>query len=312
MKQGVLITGVTGFLGTSLVNHLSSQEGYALFGHTRNPGQAREQFRDYPLEFIKECSREVLDQHNIHTVIHLAGIAHDLSNRYQESDYFAVNFQNTTDVYNAFRESKASKFIFLSSIKAAVDEASAPVGEEVDPVPVSIYGKSKLWAERYILDHLSQDKYVYILRPCMVHGPGNKGNLNLLYKFVKTGLPYPLGAFQNSRSFLNIDNFNFIIDQLISGNISSGIYHLADEGTLSTRELIEVMSSALGKKQLILNIPPRIVRFLFGLYDKKKLQKLTEDMVVSNVKLVKSIGKPLPVSIREGIRKTIRSFNTTV
>lgn len=312
MKQGVLITGVTGFLGASLVNHLSSQEGYALFGHTRNPGQAREQFRDYPLEFIKECSREVLDQHNIHTVIHLAGIAHDLSNRYQESDYFAVNFQNTTDVYNAFRESKASKFIFLSSIKAAVDEASAPVGEEVDPVPVSIYGKSKLWAERYILDHLSQDKYVYILRPCMVHGPGNKGNLNLLYKFVKTGLPYPLGAFQNSRSFLNIDNFNFIIDQLISGNISSGIYHLADEGTLSTRELIEVMSSALGKKQLILNIPPRIVRFLFGLYDKKKLQKLTEDMVVSNVKLVKSIGKPLPVSIREGIRKTIRSFNTTV
>jgi nucleoside-diphosphate-sugar epimerase len=143
----------------------------------------------------------------------------------------------------------------------------------------------------------------------MVHGPGNKGNLNLLYKFVKTGLPYPLGAFENRRSFLNVDNFNFIIDQFLSRDIPGGIYHLADDGFLSTRSLVRIIGEALGKTPMIWKIPPSIIRPLFSVYDKKKLQKLTEDMVVSNARLVSELGRPLPVSIEEGVRRTVRSFN---
>jgi nucleoside-diphosphate-sugar epimerase len=83
--------------------------------------------------------------------------------------------------------------------------------EEVEPKPLTHYGKSKLMAEEYILSQpLSVGKSYYILRPCMIHGPGNKGNLNLLYQIVQKGIPYPLAAFENKRSFLSIENLCFI------------------------------------------------------------------------------------------------------
>lgn len=310
MSRGVLITGVTGFLGTNLVKYFSGNEGIMLFGHSRDIGYAGQQFRDYPVELLEDLSPQTLDRNRIDSIIHLAGIAHDLSNRYKEGDYFRVNFENTKALYDAFQMSNGRKFIFLSSIKAAVEEAANPVTEEVEPVPHTPYGASKLQAERYIQAHPNvSHKQFYIFRPCMVHGPGNKGNLNLLYKFVKSGLPYPLGAFENKRSFLSVDNFNFIVDQLLSRDIQSGIYHLADDGFLSTRSLVKLICEELGKRPMIWRIPRSAIRLLFSLYNERMLQKLTEDMVVSNARLVNQLGQPLPVSIEEGVRRTVRSFN---
>ncbi|MBV5342376.1 nucleoside-diphosphate-sugar epimerase, partial [bacterium] len=92
---------------------------------------------------------------------------------------------------------------------------------------------------------------LYILRPCMIHGPGNKGNLNLLYNVVKRGIPYPLGAFENRRSFCSIDNLSFVINGLIENQVASGIYNVCDDETVSTNELIELISISLGKKSRI-------------------------------------------------------------
>lgn len=78
-------------------------------------------------------------------------------------------------------KSKAKKFIFFSTAKAAADKVDGVLTEDVVPTPVGPYGESKIAAEKYIQEHLVVDKQVYILRPCMIHGPGNKGNLNLLY-----------------------------------------------------------------------------------------------------------------------------------
>ena len=64
----------------------------------------------------------------------------------------------------------------------------------------------------------------------MIHGPGNKGNLNLLYSFVKKGIPYPFGRYENKRSFVSIDNLCFVIKELIENkNITSGVYNISDE-----------------------------------------------------------------------------------
>jgi len=144
----------------------------------------------------------------------------------------------------------------------------------------------------------------------MVHGEGNKGNLNLLYKFAKSGLPNPFGSFENQRSFLSIDNFNFSMNEFVKGSLPSGIYHLADDGFLSTKELFSIMSIELGKIPRIWNLPASLISFLFSVLGKRgMLNKLTEDMMVSNAKLKKLIGRPFPVKMEEGIRKTIRSFH---
>jgi nucleoside-diphosphate-sugar epimerase len=89
----------------------------------------------------------------------------------------------------------------------------------------------------------------------MIHGPHNNGNLNLLYKFVSRNIPWPLGAFENKRSFCSIDNMIFIFNELIErDDIPSGIYNIADDEPLSTNELINLISKSQGRKPIILKI----------------------------------------------------------
>lgn len=308
--KGVLITGVSGFLGKGLVAALHREKEIKLFGHSRHTEETQSIFKQYNIEIIKGYDAPLLDQWRIHTIIHLAGIAHDLSNQYKAEDYYRVNDHSTRFLYDAFLKSNTKQFIFLSSIKAAVDVASTPVNESVIPAPVSHYGKSKLDAEQYIQQQsLTTGKKFYILRPCMIHGPGNKGNLNLLYKYVKSGLPFPLGAFHNQRSFLSVDNLNFIIQQIIQADVETGIYHLADEGYFSTSELFTLIASTLGRRSKVWHLPKGIIKTLFLAVSKgAMLNKLTEDMMVSNHKILQQLNGPLPVTIKEGLRRTIESF----
>jgi len=306
----IFITGITGFIGQNLVTHFGNEATIELVGHSRDAAKAKAQFADRVV-LAESYSAQFFNDQKIDTVIHLAGIAHDLSNQYKPSDYYQVNFENTKSIFNEFFQSDATTFIFLSSIKAAIDISSTPIDESVVPSPVTDYGKSKRQAEAHLLSvKLPDNKRIYILRPCMVHGEGNKGNLNLLYKFAKSGLPYPFGSFENQRSFLSIDNFNFSMGAFVKASLPSGIYHLADDGFLSTKELFSIISKQLGKTPQIWNLPASLISFLFSVVGKRgMLNKLTEDMMVNNSKLRKHLGKPFPVKIEEGIQKTIRSFD---
>ena len=195
--------------------------------------------------------------------------------------------------------------------------------EDVVPCPVGPYGESKVRAEEYILSKLKDEPErfskcdVIILRPCMIHGPGNKGNLNLLYGFVKKGMPWPLGAFENRRTFTSVDNLTFVISGLLSKNIESGIYNIADDKALSTNELIDVMCTAMGKKSHIWRISKGLINFMAKTGDvlhlplnSFRLVKLTENYVVSNAKIKFALGiSSMPVDARDGLTKTIKSFH---
>ena len=205
----------------------------------------------------------------------------------------------------------------MSSVKASADVVEGILTEESLPNPITIYGNSKLAAEKYLLKQkLPTNKRIYILRPCMIHGPNNKGNLNLLYSFVSKGIPYPFGSYQNKRSFVSIDNLCFIIKELIENSkIPSGVYNIADDSTLSTRELVQIIGNITRKPVKLMNISKTIINFIAKIGDifpipinSKRLQKLTENYVVSNLKIKKAIQKELPFSAREGIEKTFRSF----
>lgn len=310
MKK-ILITGVTGFIGSNLVRYFNSQNDFVIFGHSRDIKRAVAQFENAHVEMITAYSAAIFDELKIDTIIHLAGIAHDLSNQYQPEDYDRVNYENTKALFDEFVKSNATKFVFLSSIKAALDTSSFPADESIAPSPVTEYGKSKRKAEEYVLSNpLVGGKKVYIVRSCMIHGVGNKGNLNLLYRYAKTGMPFPFGSFENSRSFLSMDNLNFIMQSFIEKDIPSGVFHLADDGHLSTRDLYKLVAKEIGKTPRVWNLPVGLVRLFFAVVGKRAmLNKLTEDMLVSNKKILQYIHSPLPLEIREGLRKTIKSFN---
>ena len=275
------------------------------------------QYFDSEFEFYYFSKNEEINI-NQDVILHLAGKAHDLKNTSNAEEYYIVNTELTKRVFDNFLESDAKVFITLSSVKAVADDLECELTEEYIPNPISHYGKSKLLAEQYILrKQIPEGKRVYILRPCMIHGPGNKGNLNLLYKIVRNGLPWPLGVFENKRSFCSIDNLCFIIRELIKNDeIPSGVYNIADDNPISTNELINLISVVLDKKPHTWNVPQSLIKSISKLGDvlrfpltSERLSKLTETYIVSNNKIKNAINKPLPISARDGLIKTFNSFN---
>jgi nucleoside-diphosphate-sugar epimerase len=255
----------------------------------------------------------------VDAIVHLAGKAHDTSDTTEEKVYFDVNLGLTKKIFDHFLNSSATKFIFFSSVKAVADTVEGKaLTEELVPNPQTPYGKSKLAAEQYILSKaIPDDKSVFILRPCMIHGTGNKGNLNLLYKVVQKGIPWPLGAFDNRRSFASISNVGFVVRRLIEDPIPSGIFNIADDQPLSTNELVGLIASSLNRKPKIWNFPKGLITSLTRTGDilrlplnSERLKKLTESYVVSNQK-IKSVLKidKMPVSAKDGMMDTLRSFS---
>ncbi|MFI0492192.1 MAG: nucleoside-diphosphate-sugar epimerase, partial [Flavobacterium sp.] len=128
--------------------------------------------------------------------------------------------------------------------------------------------------------------------------------------------PWPLGAFENQRSFLSIENLCFVINELLEDQgIPSGIYQVADDQPLSTNKLIQLLGISLEKKSRIWNIPCSWIKTMAQLGDKlhlplntERLQKLTENYVIDNSKIVTAIGKSMPISSEEGLLKTFESF----
>mgnify|MGYP000938523337 CR=1 FL=1 len=255
---------------------------------------------------------------NADAIIHLAGKAHDLENVSNDSEYFKVNRDLTIALFQEFLKSDSRDFFYFSSVKAVADTADNIVKEDIMPNPLTPYGKSKFEAEQYLLNQqLPEGKRLFIIRPCMIHGPRNKGNLNLLYKIVQKGIPWPLSAFENNRSFLSIDNLSYLIhEMLLNKEVISGVYNFADDQSLSTNQLIVAMNKALDRKAKFLSIPKGLIEKVAKCGDvinfplnSERLKKLTESYVVSNQKIKTALNiKQLPLSAEEGIIKTIKSF----
>ena len=338
--MNILISGIHGFIGSNFIGALKDK--HTLYGLDIVFPAKDGVVNTFSWRDIEPTSFPFQALPQFDAIIHLAGKAHDTKNQSVAQSYFDINTGLTQKIFDFFLESSAKKFIFFSSVKAAADSVVGNVlTEDVIPTPVGPYGESKIKAEEYIKGHFmfptasidedqflrlgkdkgrtAMNKQVYILRPCMIHGPGNKGNLNLLYNVVKKGIPWPLGDFDNRRSFTSIDNLCYVIEGLLNQDVPTGIYHMGDDEALSTNELIGIMCEAMGKKPHIWKMNKGLMEGCAGLgtllhlpLNSERLRKLTENYVVSNAKIKAALGiDKLPVTAKEGLMKTIRSFEET-
>lgn len=296
--MNIIITGSSGFVGQNVLKYLKK------YGNIIDALSLRKE--NWSLN------------KNANAIIHLAGKAHDVADASDDREYYTVNTDLTAKLFDAFLKSEMRDFFYFSSVKASADSVAGTLKESDLPNPKTAYGKSKLAAEEYLLSHkLPENKRLFIIRPCMVHGPGNKGNLNLLYKFVEKGIPWPLAGFDNQRSFLSIDNLNFLLLKiLITPDIPSGIYNFADDETLATNAVVKIMANTAGKKEKLWKIDVSLITKLAQVGDRLKLplnterlKKLTENYIVSNQKIKNALHlKQLPLTAEEGLIKTIKSF----
>lgn len=344
----ILITGVHGFVGSNLVEALKKE--HTIYGlDIISPQKEGVKYTFSWDDLEKETMIPEVD-----AIIHLAGKAHDTKNKSAADVYFKVNTGLTQKIFDYFlTHDNIKKFVFFSTAKAAADKVDGVLTEDVVPVPVGPYGESKIAAEKYILEKFKDyslqlkdsskvdgekvetsnfthttdykqstinsklsSKDVYIFRPCMIHGPGNKGNLNLLYNMVRKGIPWPLGAFENRRTFTSVENVCFAVNGVLTKDVPSGIYNMGDDEALSTNELIEEICKSLGKKAHIWKLPKGLMNGVAKIGDwlhlplnSLRMQKLTENYISSNAKIKAALGvEKMPVDAREGLKVTLDSF----
>lgn len=279
----ILITGSHGFVGTNLIEALRGDH-----------------------EIIRWDARENQPLPEVDAVIHLAGLAHDTKHTTVAEAYYQINTALTQKIFDRFLESSAKKFLFFSSIKA--QDGYTP------------YALSKRKAEENIIKNeelrIKKNKDVYILRPCMIHGKGVKGNLPLLYKVVKAGIPWPLAAFENQRSFASMGNVCYVVNDLLKKDVASGIYPICDDEPVSTNDLIRIICDCMGKKARLWRIPrglmvacAKIGDVLHLPLNTERLRKLTENYVVDNSSIKRALGiAELPINAIDGLKSTINDM----
>lgn len=295
----ILLFGASGFLGSKIQKHFENVQ-------TAN---IRE----------KDWQNEIPQNSKIW--INCIGKAHDHKGEATEKDFYFANYELVKELFTAFLNSDSELFIHFSSIAAVEEfESNEPLTETATSNSTSFYGKSKRKAEEWLLaQQLPEIKKLIILRPPMIHGEGDKGSLRLLYNLISKGIPYPLSAFENWRSFISVQNVMFFLEKIIENqdDIESGIYQIADDEPVSTNQIIDVINKVENKRVVKLGVPGTLIKGMAKIGDtlplfplnSKKLQKMTSNLLVSNQKIKDALKiKNLPLSAEQGLEKTILSF----
>jgi nucleoside-diphosphate-sugar epimerase len=312
----ILITGGSGFVGTNLAAYLAAR-GHELVAVGRDSRGATAFSNLFTWDQLAHIDWAGLD-----AVIHLAGKAHDTRDATHPQSYFDINVGLTQKIVDACAHSGGAgpkAFVLFSSVKAVADRVDDVLREDAVPCPKTPYGKSKLEAENVVRAAFASPASTtrsYILRPCMIHGPGNKGNLNQLYRTVQRGVPWPFGAFENRRSFVSIQNVCAAVEALLKVSAPPGVYQVADDEALATNDVVRLIAEALGRKPRMWNVPPSWMRGMARIGDalqlplnSERLSKITDSYVVSNSKLKNALAwQQMPVSARDGLRQTLAGF----
>lgn len=318
----ILITGIHGYVARSLTSAWAGDPTVEIYGLSRTatfiPG-VRHIFTwsDFPYFSKSATQLPCFD-----LIIHLAAIVHDTLGKIKAEEYYRINYSLTKSIFDFFLKSESDKFIFFSSVAACADSLGDDeiLSETSTPVPSGPYGKSKLKAEQYILSHLTDGHTVYILRPAMIHGPGCKGNLPILYKVLFRNFPWPLGAFENKRHFVSIANVIFTVRKISDNVLPPGIYNLADDDYVSTNHLVRKIAESLENKVRIWKISRGLILFIFGTgtllhlpLNRKRLDKLTGNFQISNSKLKNGLHiTRMPVSSDEGLSLTLSALKESL
>jgi nucleoside-diphosphate-sugar epimerase len=283
----VLITGATGFIGSHLIPRLNQISDCQIVAAIRNEDSQKK----LPITVATVIVGEIDHQTNwsqalreVEVVIHLAARAHILQEQVpnSEAEFIRVNTQGTANLVQQSIQAGVKHFIFISSIGAVATLSNEILTETSSCQPDTPYGRSKLQAEQALINLASNSSMTWtILRPTLVYGEGNPGNMASLIQLVKLGLPLPLGLVKNRRSFLYVGNLvDAIAICLTHSQAKNQLFVISDGQTLSTPELIKQIARALNRSIVLIPIPLSLIKLLVVMAD--QLEKL--------------LGKPLPVN----------------
>ena len=239
----VLVTGATGFIGRALVSRLSNRVCVRA-AVRRETALACETFKVGEVHGTTNWGRAL---RGVDVVVHLAAYAHVMNPKKVDLGVLRrTNVEGTANLARQAAQSGVKHFVFLSSIGAVADSSESIVSATTPCLPTTPYGKSKLLAENALKDAADGlDMEWTIIRPPLVYGPGNPGNMERLLKLIRSGVPLPLGSVRNRRSFIYVENMVDLISKCLGNANAVGKVYLPSDGEdVSTPELIRAIVRA--------------------------------------------------------------------
>jgi nucleoside-diphosphate-sugar epimerase len=327
IETKVLITGATGFIGSYLMP-ISSQQKFQITAAVR---KNLSQSLSGPIRIVKVGNidektnwQEALQ--GIDIVIHLAARAHIINETIPnpEAEFIKVNTQGTANLVQQSIQAGVKHFIFISSIGAMTTQSDRILTENSPCHPDSPYGRSKLQAEQALINLAKDSNMTWtILRPTLVYGPGNPGNMERLMKLIKQGLPLPFGAIKNRRSFVFVGNLvAAIITCLDHPKAANQIFLISDNQAVSTPQLIRLIAQQIQQPCRLLPVPTTLLRFLGYLGDRIEsitgknlpfntynIDRLLGSLVVDSSYIQKTLNWQPPFTLEQGLARTIQPEN---
>lgn len=319
MRDLVLVTGAGGFVGRRLCAALK-QAGYpvrALYHH-KPSGDAE----GFVLDLMSgACPAGLLE--GVGSIFHLAGKAHALAESKDDaSEYWQINTEGTRHLLEAAQQAGVKRFVFVSSVKAVGESVQQPMDETVDLPADTPYGQSKYAAEQLVL-HGGYVPHPVVIRPSMVYGDTEKGNLPRMIKAIRSGLFPPLPETNNRRSMLHVDDL--VQAALLAAEkpqAAGQIYIVTDDQPYSTRRISDWIRAGLDKSPITWEVPLKLLQWLAVLgdaigrmmgrrfpFDSAALHKLTGSAWYSSAKIQRELGFKPRQTLQSSLPGIVRYLN---
>lgn len=309
----VLVTGANGFLGAALLKQLGMLTGVEARGSIRSKSFTAGTLSE--LVIVGELTNQTLwtaALNDVDVVVHTAARVHVMNDSSVNAlqKFREINVDATCHLAEMAALAGVKRFIFISSVKVNGEstEARHPYHADEAPAPKDFYGLSKLEAEDKLrLISIRSGMELVIIRPPLIYGLGVKANFALMIRWILSGIPLPLGAINNLRSFVSIDNLIDLIQLCLTHPAASGqIFLVSDGEDISTNKLILKLAEALDVKCALIPLPLGLVRVAATLFGQRKyIQRLFGSLQVDIEKTRNVLGWSPPISLTEGLRRTV-------
>ena len=315
MTQRVLVTGGQGFLGKALAAGALSK-GFTVRVSSRQKLVASERRLEFSqVGDLGPKTDWIAALQDVDAVVHCAGRAHVMKDTAADplAAFRAVNFDGTLNLARQAIAAGVKRFVFISSIgvNGVQSVLGNPFSDTDKPNPHNAYSLSKWEAEQGLLRVAEgAGLEVVIIRPPLVYGPNAPGNFGSLVRWLRRGVPLPLGAINNLRSMVALDNLVDLILTCIDHPAAANQTFLVSDGEdLSTTQLLQRLGRALGKPARLIPVPAMLLKAGAALVGKPAIaQRLCGSLQVDISKTQQLLGWTPPLSVDEGLKRAAEGY----